>query len=72
MVSYFEHCVSKALMFQEEEPCESSSGAESGAEDHPSLTSVVDVEDLGKIMSHVKKEKVLYFWEVVNLDPAVG
>lgn len=46
-------------MFQEEEPCESSSGEESGTEDHQSLTSVVDVEDLGKIMTHVKKEKVL-------------
>ncbi|KAF6125430.1 hypothetical protein HJG60_009875 [Phyllostomus discolor] len=42
---------------EEEEPCESSSGEESGTEDHQSLTSIVDVEDLGKIMSHVKKEK---------------
>ncbi|XP_036897624.1 S-adenosyl-L-methionine-dependent tRNA 4-demethylwyosine synthase TYW1 isoform X2 [Sturnira hondurensis] len=40
-----------------EEPCESSNGEESGPEDHQSLTSVVDVEDLGNIMSHVKKEK---------------
>lgn len=45
-------------MFQEEEPFESSSEEEE-SEDHQSLTSVVDVEDLGNIMNHVKKEKVL-------------
>lgn len=28
-------------------------------EDHQSLSSVVDVEDLGKIMNRMKKEKVL-------------
>ncbi|XP_066238562.1 S-adenosyl-L-methionine-dependent tRNA 4-demethylwyosine synthase TYW1 isoform X1 [Saccopteryx leptura] len=38
-----------------EEPFESSSGEESSTEDHQ--TSVVDVEDLGNIMNHVKKEK---------------
>uniref|UniRef100_G1PN63 tRNA 4-demethylwyosine synthase (AdoMet-dependent) n=1 Tax=Myotis lucifugus TaxID=59463 RepID=G1PN63_MYOLU len=42
---------------EEEEPFESSSEEESGTEDHQSLTSVVDVEDLGNIMNHVKKEK---------------
>ncbi|XP_036135226.1 S-adenosyl-L-methionine-dependent tRNA 4-demethylwyosine synthase TYW1 isoform X1 [Molossus molossus] len=42
---------------EEEEPFESSSEEESGTEDHQSLTSVVDVEDLGKIMNLVKKEK---------------
>ncbi|XP_045427184.1 S-adenosyl-L-methionine-dependent tRNA 4-demethylwyosine synthase TYW1 isoform X1 [Pipistrellus kuhlii] len=41
---------------EEEEPFESSSEEESGTEDQ-SLTSVVDVEDLGNIMNHVKKEK---------------
>lgn len=45
-------------MFQEEEPFESSSEEESDAEDRQSRNSVVDVEDLGKIMDHVKKEKV--------------
>lgn len=59
MVCYFEQYISKALMFQEEEPFESSSEEESATEDHQSLTSVVDVEDLGNIMNHVKKEKVL-------------
>ncbi|CAK6444625.1 unnamed protein product [Pipistrellus nathusii] len=42
---------------EEEELFESSSEEESGTEDHQSLTSVVDVEDLGNIMNHVKKEK---------------
>lgn len=59
MVCYFEQYISKALMFQEEELFESSSEEESGTEDHQSLTSVVDVEDLGNIMNHVKKEKVV-------------
>ncbi|XP_055202933.1 S-adenosyl-L-methionine-dependent tRNA 4-demethylwyosine synthase TYW1 isoform X4 [Gorilla gorilla gorilla] len=40
-----------------EEPFESSSEEEFGGEDHQSLNSIVDVEDLGKIMDHVKKEK---------------
>ncbi|KAI4014022.1 LOW QUALITY PROTEIN: tRNA-yW synthesizing protein 1 homolog [Homo sapiens] len=42
---------------EEEEPFESSSEEEFGGEDHQSLNSIVDVEDLGKIMDHVKKEK---------------
>ncbi|XP_030880244.1 S-adenosyl-L-methionine-dependent tRNA 4-demethylwyosine synthase TYW1, partial [Leptonychotes weddellii] len=42
---------------QEEEPFESTSEEESGTEDHQNLNSVVDVEDLGKIMNYVKKEK---------------
>eukprot|EP00074_Homo_sapiens_P065689 XP_011514534.1 S-adenosyl-L-methionine-dependent tRNA 4-demethylwyosine synthase isoform X4 [Homo sapiens] len=42
---------------KEEEPFESSSEEEFGGEDHQSLNSIVDVEDLGKIMDHVKKEK---------------
>ncbi|XP_003465850.2 S-adenosyl-L-methionine-dependent tRNA 4-demethylwyosine synthase TYW1 isoform X2 [Cavia porcellus] len=42
---------------QEEEACESSGEEELGPGDHPSLNAVVDVEDLGKIMNHVKKEK---------------
>uniref|UniRef100_A0A2I3GUL8 tRNA 4-demethylwyosine synthase (AdoMet-dependent) n=1 Tax=Nomascus leucogenys TaxID=61853 RepID=A0A2I3GUL8_NOMLE len=42
---------------EEEEPFESSSEEEFGDEDHQSLNSIVDVEDLGKIMDHVKKEK---------------
>ncbi|XP_005620987.1 S-adenosyl-L-methionine-dependent tRNA 4-demethylwyosine synthase TYW1 isoform X1 [Canis lupus baileyi] len=41
----------------EEEPSESTSEEESGTEDHQNLNSVVDVEDLGKIMNCVKKEK---------------
>ncbi|XP_049495143.1 S-adenosyl-L-methionine-dependent tRNA 4-demethylwyosine synthase TYW1 [Panthera uncia] len=47
------HCESSA----EEEPFESTSEEESGTEDHQNLNSVVDVEDLGKIMNCVKKEK---------------
>uniref|UniRef100_A0A2K5NXP2 tRNA 4-demethylwyosine synthase (AdoMet-dependent) n=1 Tax=Cercocebus atys TaxID=9531 RepID=A0A2K5NXP2_CERAT len=42
---------------EEEEPFESSSEEEFGGEDRQSLNSIVDVEDLGKIMDHVKKEK---------------
>ncbi|XP_009201133.2 S-adenosyl-L-methionine-dependent tRNA 4-demethylwyosine synthase TYW1 isoform X4 [Papio anubis] len=42
---------------KEEEPFESSSEEEFGGEDRQSLNSIVDVEDLGKIMDHVKKEK---------------
>ncbi|XP_069341740.1 S-adenosyl-L-methionine-dependent tRNA 4-demethylwyosine synthase TYW1 [Eulemur rufifrons] len=42
---------------EEEEPCESSSEEEFGTEDRQGLNSVVDVEDLGKIMDRVKKEK---------------
>ncbi|XP_014650105.1 PREDICTED: S-adenosyl-L-methionine-dependent tRNA 4-demethylwyosine synthase isoform X3 [Ceratotherium simum simum] len=42
---------------EEEEPLESTSEEESDTEDHQSLNSVIDVEDLGKIMNHVKKEK---------------
>ncbi|XP_004460754.1 S-adenosyl-L-methionine-dependent tRNA 4-demethylwyosine synthase TYW1 [Dasypus novemcinctus] len=41
----------------EEEAFESTSEEECGTEDHESLNSVVDVEDLGKIMDRVKKEK---------------
>jgi len=41
----------------EEEPFESTSEEESGTEDHQNLNSVIDVEDLGKIMNYVKKEK---------------
>uniref|UniRef100_A0A7N5JIB4 S-adenosyl-L-methionine-dependent tRNA 4-demethylwyosine synthase TYW1 n=1 Tax=Ailuropoda melanoleuca TaxID=9646 RepID=A0A7N5JIB4_AILME len=41
----------------EEEPFESTSEEESGTEDHQNPNSVVDVEDLGKIMNCVKKEK---------------
>ncbi|XP_070087875.1 S-adenosyl-L-methionine-dependent tRNA 4-demethylwyosine synthase TYW1 isoform X6 [Equus przewalskii] len=42
---------------EEEEPFASTSEEDSSTEDHQSLSSVVDVEDLGKIMNHVKKEK---------------
>ncbi|XP_021567978.1 S-adenosyl-L-methionine-dependent tRNA 4-demethylwyosine synthase [Carlito syrichta] len=42
---------------EEEEACESTSEEEFGSEDHKSLNSVVDVEDLGKIMDRVKKGK---------------
>ncbi|XP_060141149.1 S-adenosyl-L-methionine-dependent tRNA 4-demethylwyosine synthase TYW1 isoform X4 [Globicephala melas] len=42
----------------EEEPFGSTSEEESGTEDHQSLKSVIDVEDLGKIMDRMKKEKV--------------
>uniref|UniRef100_A0A8C0JXM4 tRNA 4-demethylwyosine synthase (AdoMet-dependent) n=1 Tax=Canis lupus dingo TaxID=286419 RepID=A0A8C0JXM4_CANLU len=45
------------LGLAEEEPSESTSEEESGTEDHQNLNSVVDVEDLGKIMNCVKKEK---------------
>lgn len=59
MFYYFEQCISEALIFQEEEPFESTSEEEPDTEDYQSLSSVVDVEDLGKIMNRVKKEKVL-------------
>uniref|UniRef100_A0A8C2LGN9 S-adenosyl-L-methionine-dependent tRNA 4-demethylwyosine synthase TYW1 n=1 Tax=Cricetulus griseus TaxID=10029 RepID=A0A8C2LGN9_CRIGR len=49
--------VSKAPALQEEEPCESSSEEELGTQDYQSLNSLVDVEDLGNIMSPMKKEK---------------
>uniref|UniRef100_A0A2K6F240 tRNA wybutosine-synthesis domain-containing protein n=1 Tax=Propithecus coquereli TaxID=379532 RepID=A0A2K6F240_PROCO len=42
---------------EEEEPCESTSEEEFGSEDRQGLNSVVDVEDLGKIMDRMKKEK---------------
>ncbi|ERE75419.1 putative tRNA wybutosine-synthesizing protein 1 like protein [Cricetulus griseus] len=42
---------------EEEEPCESSSEEELGTQDYQSLNSLVDVEDLGNIMSPMKKEK---------------
>ncbi|XP_078535528.1 S-adenosyl-L-methionine-dependent tRNA 4-demethylwyosine synthase TYW1-like isoform X2 [Lissotriton helveticus] len=41
----------------EEEQFETTSEEESGAEDEAGTNSVVDVEDLGKIMSHMKKAK---------------
>lgn len=62
MICYFEQCISEALMFQEEEPFESTSEEESGTEDHQSSSSVIDVEDLGKIMNCAKKEKVPSFY----------
>ncbi|XP_054108436.2 S-adenosyl-L-methionine-dependent tRNA 4-demethylwyosine synthase TYW1 isoform X13 [Callithrix jacchus] len=42
---------------KEEEPSEDSSEEEFGGEDQQSVNSIVDVEDLGKIMDHMKKEK---------------
>ncbi|XP_073648137.1 S-adenosyl-L-methionine-dependent tRNA 4-demethylwyosine synthase TYW1 isoform X4 [Tursiops truncatus] len=42
---------------EQEEPFGSTSEEESGTEDHQSLKSVIDVEDLGKIMDRMKKEK---------------
>ncbi|XP_032120563.1 S-adenosyl-L-methionine-dependent tRNA 4-demethylwyosine synthase TYW1 isoform X3 [Sapajus apella] len=42
---------------EEEEPCEGSSEEEFGGEDQQSINSIVDVEDLGKIMDHMKKQK---------------
>ncbi|XP_013376023.1 PREDICTED: S-adenosyl-L-methionine-dependent tRNA 4-demethylwyosine synthase isoform X2 [Chinchilla lanigera] len=42
---------------KEEEPCESSSEGELGPDDRRSLGSVVDVEDLGKIMNRTKTAK---------------
>uniref|UniRef100_A0A8C5VF08 Radical SAM core domain-containing protein n=1 Tax=Microcebus murinus TaxID=30608 RepID=A0A8C5VF08_MICMU len=45
------------LVEEEEEPGENTSEEEFGTEDHQGLNSVVDVEDLGKIMDRVKKEK---------------
>ncbi|XP_023570209.1 S-adenosyl-L-methionine-dependent tRNA 4-demethylwyosine synthase isoform X1 [Octodon degus] len=42
---------------EEQEPCESSSEEDLEPGGHPGLNSIVDVEDLGKIMSHTKKEK---------------
>ncbi|XP_076997127.1 S-adenosyl-L-methionine-dependent tRNA 4-demethylwyosine synthase TYW1 [Tamandua tetradactyla] len=42
---------------EEEEAFESTSEEEFGTEDQDSLNPVIDVEDLGKIMDHVKKEK---------------
>lgn len=41
----------------QEGPFESASADESGPEDQPSVPSVVDVEDLGTIVSRVRKEK---------------
>lgn len=58
----FEQCVSEVLLFQQEGPFESASADESGPEDQPSVPSVVDVEDLGTIVSRVRKEKVLWTW----------
>lgn len=55
----FEQCVSKVLLFQQEGPFESAIVDESDPEDQPSVPSVVDVEDLGTIVSRVRKEKVL-------------
>uniref|UniRef100_A0A8D2JT21 Radical SAM core domain-containing protein n=1 Tax=Sciurus vulgaris TaxID=55149 RepID=A0A8D2JT21_SCIVU len=45
------------LAEEEEEPCESSSEEEFGTDDHGGLSPVVDVEDLGKMMSLAKREK---------------
>uniref|UniRef100_A0A5F9C3K3 Radical SAM core domain-containing protein n=1 Tax=Oryctolagus cuniculus TaxID=9986 RepID=A0A5F9C3K3_RABIT len=45
------------LAEEEEEPCESTSEEECGPEDHQGFSSVVDVEDLGKLMDRGKKEK---------------
>nr|XP_027804441.1 S-adenosyl-L-methionine-dependent tRNA 4-demethylwyosine synthase TYW1-like isoform X4 [Marmota flaviventris] len=42
---------------EEEEPCESSSEEEYGAGEHQGRNSIVDVEDLGKVMDLVNKEK---------------
>ncbi|XP_069920599.1 S-adenosyl-L-methionine-dependent tRNA 4-demethylwyosine synthase TYW1 isoform X2 [Oryctolagus cuniculus] len=42
---------------KEEEPCESTNEEECGPEDHQGFSSVVDVEDLGKLMDRGKKEK---------------
>uniref|UniRef100_A0A8C6W2L0 tRNA 4-demethylwyosine synthase (AdoMet-dependent) n=1 Tax=Nannospalax galili TaxID=1026970 RepID=A0A8C6W2L0_NANGA len=42
---------------KEEEPFESSEEEETGFHDLQSLNAVVDVEDLGTIMNHMKKEK---------------
>ncbi|XP_062945407.1 S-adenosyl-L-methionine-dependent tRNA 4-demethylwyosine synthase TYW1 isoform X2 [Cynocephalus volans] len=42
---------------EEDEPCDNTSEEEFGAGDRWSPDSVVDVEDLGTIMDHVKKEK---------------
>uniref|UniRef100_A0A8C5LHH6 S-adenosyl-L-methionine-dependent tRNA 4-demethylwyosine synthase TYW1 n=1 Tax=Jaculus jaculus TaxID=51337 RepID=A0A8C5LHH6_JACJA len=42
---------------EEEEPCESTSEDDFGTDDHQSPSSVVDVEDLGDIMNHMRKEK---------------
>ncbi|EGW14801.1 tRNA wybutosine-synthesizing protein 1-like [Cricetulus griseus] len=50
-------CSGDSPALQEEEPCESSSEEELGTQDYQSLNSLVDVEDLGNIMSPMKKEK---------------
>ncbi|XP_073931873.1 S-adenosyl-L-methionine-dependent tRNA 4-demethylwyosine synthase TYW1-like isoform X1 [Castor canadensis] len=42
---------------EEEEPCGSTSEEELGGDNSERPSSVVDVEDLGKIMNHMKKEK---------------
>lgn len=62
---------SEVLALQEEEPCESSSEDEPGTQDYQSLNSVVDVEDLGNIMNSVKREKVLFLWGMLQVDPVV-
>uniref|UniRef100_A0A8B9YHG4 Radical SAM core domain-containing protein n=1 Tax=Bos mutus grunniens TaxID=30521 RepID=A0A8B9YHG4_BOSMU len=45
------------LIEEDEEPFGSTNEEESDTEDHLSSNPVIDVEDLGKIMDHVKKEK---------------
>lgn len=62
---------SDVLALQEEEPCESSSEDELGTQDYQSLTSVVDVEDLGNIMNPVKREKVPFLWGMLRLASVI-
>lgn len=62
---------SDVLALQEEEPCESSSEDELGTQDYQSLTSVVDVEDLGNIMNPVKREKVPFLWGMLRLGSVI-
>lgn len=62
---------SEVFALQEGEPCESSSEDESGTQGYQSLNSVVDVEDLGNIMNPMRREKVLFLWGMLRLDPVV-
>lgn len=47
---------------------ETTSEEESGAEEDGSRNSVIDVEDLGKIMGHMKKAKVLLLEQAQYLE----
>ncbi|XP_027718246.1 S-adenosyl-L-methionine-dependent tRNA 4-demethylwyosine synthase isoform X1 [Vombatus ursinus] len=57
---------------EEKEQFETTSEEESGAEDHQSRSSVMDVEDLGKMMSSMKKAKKEKEQQDIQLDLSRG